>query len=284
MRFLSRMLHNVTTKKISPVGWISALCALVHFLLNVNKIMGLQTVPPREGCVTCWTIVGFALVRLFMIVKAFPRSKSICTYIAIKFVCHLSLWSATVSQWNMVFNWPKKTKTRLITKGKWLSLFSTGRAFSPKNPYISHVAAFSMTSIHISHVAAAHRGEPAVPANTRTSSAGLSSFPSELWKLQNMYHNVTAVLFLHLIAISTSTCTIIHRHSHHKYGQYGSSKQSPTYINASFLHLLIIIILILFAAARSAQHQLPEHQLHTGDLSWERRERPRWPHRRPAVS
>ena len=84
-----------------------------------------------------------------------------------------------------------------------------------------------------------------------------------------MYHIVTAALFLHLIAISTSTCTIIHRHSHHitTVDNYGSSKQSDTYINASFLHLLIIIIIMLFAAARGAQHQLPEHQLDSGDLS-----------------
>ena len=123
-----------------------------------------------------------------------------------------------------------------------------------------------MTSIHIPLVAAAHRGEPVVSTDTGTPSAGLSSFPSEPWKLQNLYNIVTAALILHLIVISAST--IILHHSHQNCGQLSKLKTiqncHPHPVIPHFLHLLIII---LFAAARGAQHKLPEHQLDAGDLS-----------------
>ena len=87
-------------------------------------------------------------------------------------------------------------------------------------PMLQH---FQLFQIHKSekNVAAAHRGEPVVSANTGTPSAGGVSFPSETWKLQNLYQIVIATSFLHLIGMSASTIIIPIR----TVDNCGSSKQ-----------------------------------------------------------
>ena len=48
--------------------------------------------------------------------------------------------------------------------------------------------------------------------------------------------------------------------------------------------MVMLMLMNLSVVARGAQHELPEHQLDARDLPRERWERPRRPHRRPAVS